>query len=153
MKKSIPTPLSANLVAVFFHSLFSGPKSFLSVSVPWALPSSRNINRPGPQVGKLANEHIIFPPVACKAENAALITGRTLGSGFLIWENNVGIWVRRDEMTSLQLILTSVRVLPSLGNSLTLTRRDRQVNLHSEEQMVPRDQSLPSSVPAQGWPI
>lgn len=37
--------------------------------------------------------------------------------------------------------------------SLTLIHRDQQVNPHLKEQMVPRDQSLPSFAPVQDLPI
>lgn len=41
MKKSTPTPASANLLAVFFQAGFSVVKSLRSASVPWILGSSR----------------------------------------------------------------------------------------------------------------
>lgn len=102
MKKSIPTPLSASLVAVFFHSGFSEVNTFFSPSAGSPFPLSFMTSLPGPQVGKLANEHTIFPPVDCSAERAALMAGSNAGSGFLICEKMVGNCVKRDVITALR---------------------------------------------------
>jgi hypothetical protein len=52
-------------------------------------------------VGKLDREHIIFPPVDCKAEIAALIDASNAGSGFFIRENRVGSWESSEEILDL----------------------------------------------------
>lgn len=126
MKKSIPTPLSASLVAVFFQPACSVVKSFLSASVPCTFGSSLKNNLPGPHVGKLASEHTIFPPVSCSADNAALIVGSKAGSGFLTWAKSVGICVRRDEITALQLLVGQGKRKQLMLCLLRLIRIDKQ---------------------------
>lgn len=108
MKKSTPIPLSASFVAVFFHPGCSVANSFLSFSVPWAFGSSLMTSLPGPQVGKLEMAHTTLPPVDCKADRAALIAGSRAGSGFLILEKSDGICPRRDEMTSLMVLVPAI---------------------------------------------
>lgn len=78
--------------------------SFFSASVPWTFGSSLMKSLPGPHVGKPANEQIILPPVACNAEYAAFSVGRQADSGFLMFENIEGIWLRREVMTVLVLV-------------------------------------------------
>lgn len=84
MKRSTPTPASANLVAVFFQAGFSVVNNLRSASVPCNLGSSRTESCPGPQVGKLATEQTTLPPVGCSDARAALSAGSKAGSGFLI---------------------------------------------------------------------
>jgi hypothetical protein len=70
------------LVAKAFHSVFSIANNLVSPSGAWFL--SRIVKFPGPQVGSVPSEQIIFPPVACNADNAALIVGSKAGSGVFI---------------------------------------------------------------------
>lgn len=50
----------------------------------------------------MAREHIIFPPVAVRAESAASSVGSRAGSGFLISAKRVGNCASRDVMTDLE---------------------------------------------------
>lgn len=83
MNKSTPMPASANLPAVFRQSAWSVVKSFRSASVPCTLGSSRITNAPGPEFGRLDTAAMTFPPVACRADNAAFSAGSNATSGVL----------------------------------------------------------------------
>lgn len=69
--------------------------------MPCNLPSSRKNNRPGPQVGSVDKEHMIFPPVDLRAARPASSVGRRAGSRFFTWANRSGSCVRSEEMTDL----------------------------------------------------
>lgn len=79
---------------------------------------------PGPQVGRLANEQMIFPPVDCNADKAASIVGNNAGSGFLIWENNVGIRAKSEAITALRRSVNAIS-LESVQYILGLVRIDK----------------------------
>src|SRR3569833_1225556 len=129
MKKSTPTPTDAILSATFFHAGCSVVKSFLSISPPGCFPSSLRKSRPGPQVGRAANEVTILPPVFSRAETAELSADNIAGSGFLIVENMVGSLVRSDVMTAL---LRVSEIFPSKMSRLQLTW------IHSDQRTDPR---------------
>ena len=150
MKKSMPTPLSTILPAVFFHPGCSVWNSFLSVSIPCKSFLSLKNSLPGPHVGRADKEQTIFPPVACNADTAESSTGSKMGSGFLTWEKSVGSCVKRDVITDLpsQQNFTLKRV-----RRPTLTRRGLRITLRcQEERRDPQCQASPASALAQGLP-
>jgi hypothetical protein len=98
---STPTPASANLPAISRQAVLSVVNSFLSASVPCALGSSRSVRAPGPQVGSVLMAPMILPPVACKAESAALRAGKRAVSWALTREKILGIWSKREVITCL----------------------------------------------------
>lgn len=139
-------PCSAIFPAVVLHAWLSVVNSFRSASVPCTLGSSLICKAPGPQVGKLHIDAKIFPPVACRADIAALRAGSRAGSGFFMCENILGIRCSREVMISLWIDVRYVFVEPCRDSLHTLIRRDLQTAPRLKERMVPPNPSSPSSV-------